>query len=87
MKKCLKVFKFLYFFSCFFVLLGNTSFAYIDPSAVTYVIQAVAGVCIAVGAAFTVYRHKIMKFFRNLKKKQAKKKKEKENNSENKDNK
>lgn len=79
MKKCLKMFKFLYFFGCFFVLFGNTAFAYIDPSAVTYVIQAIAGVCIAIGAAFTVYRHKIMKFFRNLKKKNAKKKKAKEN--------
>ena len=73
-KKLLQVVKFLYFFSCFFMLLGNTSFAYIDPSAVTNIIQAVAGVLIAVGAACTVYRHKIMKFFRKMKKKQAKKK-------------
>lgn len=73
-KKCLKALKFLYFFTCFFMLLGNTSFAYIDPSAVTYIIQAVAGVLIAVGAACTVYRHKIMKFFRKMKRKQAKKK-------------
>lgn len=73
-KKFLQVVKFLYFFSCFFMLLGNTSFAYIDPSAVTYIIQAVAGILIAVGAACTVYRHKIMKFFRKMKKKQAKKK-------------
>ncbi len=62
------------FFVCFFILLGNTSFAYIDPSAVTYVIQAVAGAAIAVGAACTVYRHKIMKFFRTWKKKRARKK-------------
>lgn len=74
MKKRWKVLKFLYFFGCFFVLLGNTSFAYIDPSAVTYVIQAVAGVAIAIGAACTVYRHKIMKFIRNQKKKRARKK-------------
>lgn len=74
MKKSLGVIKFTYFFACFFVLLGNTAFAYIDPSAVTYVIQAVAGVAIAVGAACTVYRHKIMKFFRNQKKKRARKK-------------
>lgn len=84
MKKCLKVFKFMYFFTCFFMLLGNTAFAYIDPSAVTYVIQAVAGVLIAIGAACTVYRHKIAKFFRKMKKKQSKKKnkenKEKEQN-------
>ena len=74
MKKIIKVLKFTYFFSCFFVLLGNTSFAYIDPSAVTYVIQAVAGAAIAIGAACTVYRHKIMKFFRSQKKKHARKK-------------
>ncbi len=74
MKKSIKVFRFLYFFACFFILLGNTSCAYIDPSAVTYVIQAVAGVAIAVGAACTVYRHKIMKFFRSQQKKRARKK-------------
>ncbi len=74
MKKRWKVLKFLYFFGCFFMLLGNTSFAYIDPSAFTYVVQAVAGVAIAVGAACTVYRHKIMKFIRNQKKKRARKK-------------
>ena len=78
MKKGLKICKFLYFFTCFFVLLGNTSFAYIDPSAVTYVIQAVAGVLIALGAAATVYRHKIMKFFRQQKRKKAKRDKKAE---------
>ena len=74
MKKVINILKFTYFFACFFVLLGNTSFAYIDPSAVTYVIQAVAGVAIAIGAACTVYRHKFMKFFRNQKKKRARRK-------------
>lgn len=74
MKKVINILKFTYFFACFFVLLGNTSFAYIDPSAVTYVIQAVAGVAIAIGAACTVYKHKIMKFFRNQKKKRARRK-------------
>ena len=74
MKKVINILKFTYYFACFFVLLGNTSFAYIDPSAVTYVIQAVAGVAIAIGAACTVYRHKIMKFFRNQKKKRARRK-------------
>lgn len=38
--------------------------AYIDPSAVTYVIQAVAGVVIALGALITVFRHKIIAFFK-----------------------
>lgn len=77
MKIILKIGKFIYFFTCFFVLLGNISLAYIDPSAVSYVIQAVAGVAIAAGAACTVYRHKIMKFFRNQQKKRARKKQHK----------
>lgn len=76
-KRSLKLLKFVYFFGCFFILLGNTAFAYIDPSAVTYVIQAVAGVLIAIGAACTVYRHKIMKFFRKKKKERMKKKNKK----------
>jgi len=41
--------------------------AYIDPSAVTYVIQAVAGVVIALGALITVFRHKIVAFFKKNK--------------------
>ena len=32
---------------------------YIDPSAVTYMIQAIAAVAIAGGAALTVLRHKL----------------------------
>ena len=69
MKKILgQVFKFMYFFSCFFTLFTNYADAYIDPSAVTYVIQAVAGVLIALGAAFTIFRHKIFAFFKKNKK-------------------
>ncbi len=41
--------------------------AYIDPSAVTYVIQAVAGVVIAIGACLTIFRHKIIAFFKKNK--------------------
>ena len=69
MKKILgRVFKFVYFFSCFFTFFTNYAHAYIDPSAVTYVIQAVAGVLIALGAAFTIFRHKIFAFFKKNKK-------------------
>ena len=32
MKKTMKAFRFIYFFVCFFILLGNTSFAYIEYS-------------------------------------------------------
>ena len=47
--------------------------AYIDPSAVTYVIQAVAGVVIAIGALITVFRHKIVAFFKKGSKNNEKK--------------
>lgn len=52
-------FRFFYFFSCFFAIFSINANAYIDPSTVTYVIQAVAGVLVAIGAAFTIFRHKI----------------------------
>ncbi len=59
---------FMYFFTCFFNLFTITAHAYIDPSVVTYVIQGVAGVLIALGAAFTIFRHKIFAFFKKNKK-------------------
>lgn len=69
MKKIfLQLFKFIYFFSCFFCLFSNYAYAYIDPSAITYVIQAVAGVLIAIGAGVTIFRHKIFSFLRRNKK-------------------
>ncbi len=69
MKRGLKILNFLYFFVCWWMFFSIDAHAYIDPSAVTYVIQAVAAVFIALGAVVTVFRHKIAAFFkRNLKK-------------------
>ena len=69
MKKFLgQTFKFTYFASCFWYFFTIPAQAYIDPSAVTYIIQAVAGVLIALGAAFTIFRHKIFAFFKKSKK-------------------
>ena len=48
------------------LLFGRDVNAYIDPSVMTYVIQAVAGVVIAVGAAVGIY-------FRRAKKKVSEK--------------
>ncbi len=45
---------------------------YIDPSATTYVIQAVGGIVIALGALITVFRHKIVAFFKKGKKDETK---------------
>lgn len=50
--------------NCFFI---RTVQAYIDPSAVTYIIQAVAAVVVAIGACLTIFRHKIAKLFKKNK--------------------
>lgn len=69
MKKILgNTFKFLYFYTCCMTLFTMPVHAYIDPSAVTYIIQGVAGVLIALGAAVTIFRHKIFQFFKGTKK-------------------
>lgn len=60
--KVFKIFEIAYF--CFFInlmLIRNVK-AYIDPSVMTYTIQAVAGIAIAIGAAVGIY-------FRRAKKK------------------
>lgn len=51
----------LYFTLCFVLLMTNTACAYIDPSTTTYIIQAVAGVAIAIGAFVAVYWRKAKK--------------------------
>ncbi len=63
MKKSLKMVVFTGFAGVSGMLLfGRDANAYIDPSVMTYVIQAVAGVVIAVGAVVGIY-------FRRAKKK------------------
>lgn len=50
-----------YFFAAGMLLFGANGFAYIDPSVMTYVIQAVSGVVIAIGAAVGIYWRKAKK--------------------------
>lgn len=66
-KMMLKLLSFMYFFTCFYSFFTMYAHAYIDPSAVTYVIQAVAAVFIALGAFFTIFRHRIAQFFKKNK--------------------
>ena len=54
-KKLLVVGGSVYLGVCFMLLCGVNAQAYIDPSVITYVIQAVAGIAIAVGAAVGIY--------------------------------
>lgn len=57
----------LFFLDAFSILFMQPVYAYIDPSAVTYIIQAVAGVVIAIGALLTIFRHKIVSLFKKNK--------------------
>lgn len=50
-----------YVFLTAMLLFGVTANAYIDPSVMTYVIQAIAGVVIAVGAVIGIYWRKAKK--------------------------
>ena len=73
MRRVYNIIKFTFFYISGLFLFSTVAFAYIDPSAVTYVIQAVAGAVIAIGALITVFRHKIIAFFKKGNKDEAKK--------------
>lgn len=47
------------------IMLMSNAFAYIDPSVMTYTIQVVAGVVVAVGAVVGVYWRKAKKKIQN----------------------
>ena len=62
MKKLfLKVSGALFFVLNFGLLFSVNAMAYIDPSVMTYAIQAVAGIAIAIGAAIAMYWRKAKK--------------------------
>lgn len=63
-----KLLSFVFFFVFSMLLFSVTAFAYIDPSAMTYIIQIIAGVAIAAGAAFGFYWRKIKRAFTKRKK-------------------
>jgi len=48
----------IYSFICIVVLLTIPAYGYLDPSVMTYAVQAVAGVIVAVGAVIGVYWRK-----------------------------
>ena len=64
--KVLKILVFAYFFVFGNLMIMDNVRAYIDPSVMTYTIQTIAGIAIAIGAAVGIY-------FRKAKKKIAKK--------------
>ncbi|MCI8332726.1 MAG: hypothetical protein HFE78_07870 [Clostridiales bacterium] len=65
-----KVLSFLFFFACSMVMCMTYALAYIDPSAMTYIIQIIAGVVIAAGAAAGFYWRRIKRAVRGRKNKE-----------------
>ena len=60
-RKTACIYRILYFSVCFFFLFTIEAKAYIDPSVMTYAIQAIAGIAIALGTFFNIYWRKIRK--------------------------
>lgn len=58
-----KTAQFIYFFGFGLMLFSVTALAYIDPSAMTYMIQLVAGIAIAAGAGASYYFRRIKRKF------------------------
>ena len=51
----------LYFVICFVLILSLSASAYLDPSVMTYAIQIIAGIAVAVGAVVGIYWRKAKK--------------------------
>lgn len=64
-KLLLKVFGVMFFVVNFSLLFSINAMAYIDPSVMTYAIQAIAGIAIAIGAAIAMYWRKAKKKISN----------------------
>lgn len=60
-----KFFRYCYFTVCVSLALSINVSAYLDPSVMTYTIQAVAGVLVAVGAVVGIYWRKAKKKIQN----------------------
>ncbi len=73
-----KILKIIYFFICTIIILIKESYGYLDPSAMTYVIQIVAAIGITLATSIGIFFYKIKKFFKN--RKNSKKIENKENN-------
>lgn len=65
MTKNWKIAAILYFALVLTLMLPSQACAYIDPSTTTYIIQAVAGIAVAVGAFVTIYWRKAKKKIQN----------------------
>lgn len=61
MRKKAKILSVVFALMAVMTLCTNNVYAYIDPSVMTYAIQAIAGIVIAIGAFLGIYFRKIKK--------------------------
>lgn len=59
----------LYIFGATIFVFGKESYAYLDPSAMTYLIQVTAAIVITIGSVIGIFFYKIKRFFKNKLKK------------------
>ena len=65
MKKILKIF---YILLCFNIIFIKESYGYLDPSAMTYVIQIISAIAITATTSVGIFFYKIRKIFKRKKK-------------------
>ena len=62
-----KVLKIAYFLICTIIILTKESYGYLDPSAMTYIIQIIASVGITIATSVGIFFYKIKKVFKKRK--------------------
>lgn len=72
----------LYVFIVTIIILCKESYCYLDPSAMTYLIQVVAGIVITMGSVIGIFFYKIKRFFKNRKKQNSPGENEENSNNE-----
>lgn len=55
----------LYIFGVTLFILGKETYAYLDPSAMTYLIQVTAAIVITIGSVIGIFFYKIKRFLKN----------------------
>jgi len=63
MKK--KIMLMIYVFLCTIIIFRKEAHAYLDPSAMTYLIQVTAAIVISIGSVIGIFIYKIRRFFKN----------------------
>lgn len=65
MVKEMKTIKYIYYSICMMMMFTISASAYIDPSVMTYTIQVIAGVAVAVGAVAGIMIRRVRKKVKN----------------------